>query len=101
MTSASSAPTPVPKTSVGAVRSALRANNPISAPAMRPFTVDPATIPRSWERTSGVNQAVRPSRMPSAPPTSKATVIRLISFVPPAPREMRRHTPVCRAQGIL
>src|SRR6266852_3314592 len=51
---------------------------PISAPAMRPFTVDPMTIPINCERTSGVNQAVSPSKMPSAPPTSKATVIRLI-----------------------
>src|SRR3989442_3179874 len=45
---------------------------------MRPLTVEPITIPNSCDRTSGVNQAVSPSRIPRAPPTTSATPMRFI-----------------------
>src|SRR5579863_475930 len=46
----------------------LRLKTPINIPAMSPFMVEPITIPASWSRTAGVNQAVKPSKIPNNPP---------------------------------
>src|SRR5689334_2666695 len=48
--------------------------------------VDPMTIPSSWLRTSGVNQAVRPS---NAPRTAPSTNPRTILFIASSARESR------------
>src|SRR4029078_11927571 len=47
-----------------------------------PLIVDPTTIPISCERTSGVNQAVKPSKMPRTPPSKSPSNNLFICFPP-------------------
>src|SRR3954470_11364613 len=61
-------PTSVPATS----ECTLVANKPMITPVSRPLIVEPITMPTICERTSGVNSAVRPSKMPRKPPRSVA-----------------------------
>src|ERR1700735_3038825 len=44
------------------------AKNPIRTPAIIPLIVEPTTMLRSCDRTSGVNQDVNPSKIPNTPP---------------------------------
>src|SRR6202041_789211 len=44
------------------------AKKPIRIPAIIPLIVEPTTMLRSCDRTSGVNQDVNPSKIPSTPP---------------------------------
>ncbi len=49
----------------------LRVNRPMSSPATIPFMVDPITMPTISGRVSGAEiSAVRPSKIPSNPPSS-------------------------------
>src|SRR5262249_19857908 len=60
----------------------LRANTPIRTPAIMPLMVEPKTIPRSWFRTAGVNQAESPSKIPRIPPRTSPNTILFISLSP-------------------
>src|SRR6478609_8422644 len=59
-------------------RVTLRAKMPMSTPAIRPLIMEPITMPTIPARTAGVNQAVRPSRMPKTPPRTKPSTILLL-----------------------
>src|SRR6266853_1244513 len=51
---------------------------PIRTPATSPLNMDPITMPTIPARTAGVNQAVRPSRIPKMPPRTKPSTILLL-----------------------
>src|SRR4051812_37027805 len=100
MASARSAPMAVPNTRIQRRLETFRANRPMIAPAISPLNVDPTTMPIRPARTSGVNQALRPSRIPSAPPTRIPTAMRFMS--PPGfGARMRPPSSLVRPDRIL
>src|SRR5258708_13970815 len=58
----------------------LRANAPAARPVRTPLKQDPTTMPATCERTSGVNHAVNPSKIPSTPPRAMPTISFFISL---------------------
>src|ERR1700682_2150699 len=77
---ASAMPTTSPNRMPYASEFTLFANQPIKTPAITPLMVDPITMPIIPGRTSGVNQAVSPSRIPSSPPRTNPKIGLFISF---------------------
>src|SRR6516225_3688464 len=72
----------------------LRANHPMSTPAINPLKVEPMTIPINCARTSGVNQAVNPSMAPrTVPSRTPSQILFMFSLLVSSSSSSRRYRP--------
>src|SRR5687767_9705152 len=97
MMNASSAPTARPNASPARSEWTFRANQPIAAPAITPFSVEPMTMPTIEGATSGAEmRALKPSKIPSTPPSTIPSSGLLIGLPSPScgPRNQRPHDDV-------